>query len=264
MRFSEYLERWGRTIFEKPFAPAQDELPAEVAEIRLAILDEIRGKSYIAGGKKVFPYNLLRIRLLGVDTTRAAMFAGRFFQQYFEHEVRQCLRRDDCLFPDDLRAEVSVTGQLPKPEEDWLTVQAETVDRPPAARRLAKLVVLAGKATEPELTLSKARTNLGRTPEVYRSEGLFRRNDLSFAADTETNRTVSREHAHILFDRSTSVYRLFNDRWYQREEEANGNCGTWIVREGMSHEVHRGGRGMKLQPGDEIHLGKAVLRFQMK
>ena len=46
-------------------------------------------------------------------------------------------------------------------------------------------------------------------------------------------------------------YRLFNDRWYPR----GGDCGTWIVRDGMSHEVHRNARGTRLEPGDEIHLG---------
>ena len=264
MRLSEYLERWGRAIFEGPFTPAERDVPPEVAEIRLAILDEIREKSYLAGGKKVFPHNQLRISLRGVEESRAGMFTGRFFRQYFEQEVRQCLHRDDCLFPDDLRAEVTVTHHLPKPDEDWMTVQAETVERPPATRRLAKLVVVSGKTNEAELTLSKARTNIGRTADVYRSEGLFRRNDLAFAEDNEVNRTVSREHAHILFDRSKGEYRLFNDRWYEHDEKTDTNCGVWIVREGMSHEVHRGGRGMRLVPGDEIHLGKAILRFQMK
>jgi hypothetical protein len=264
MHLSEYLERWGRAIFEGPFTPAERDVPPEVAEIRLAIFDEIRQKSYVSGGKKVFPYNQLRIRLRGVVDSRAALFTGRFFRQYFEQEVRQCLRRDDCLFPDDLRADVAVTSQLPKPDEDWLTVEAESIERPSVTRRLGKLIVVAGKANEPELTMTKARTNIGRTSEVYRSEGLFRRNDVCFCEDTEINRTVSREHAHVLFDRSAGEHRLFNDRWYDLEDRQDNQCGTWVVRDGMSHEVHRGGRGMKLQPGDEIHLGKAILRFQIK
>jgi len=36
------------------------------------------------------------------------------------------------------------------------------------------------------------------------------------------------------------------------------------VRDGLSQEVHRTARGTKLQSGDEIHFGKAVVRFQMK
>ena len=97
--------------------------------------------------------------------------------------------------------------------------------------------------------------------DVYRAEGLFRRNDLAFTAETEINATVSREHAHIQHDSATGEYRLFNDRWYQRGPRA-GECGLWIVRDGMSHEVHRDSRGAKLEPGDEIRLGRAVLVFE--
>jgi hypothetical protein len=106
--------------------------------------------------------------------------------------------------------------------------------------------------------LEKPRVNIGRVVDVYRTEGLFRRNDLAFEADTEVNRTVSREHAHIEHDAARGEYRLFNDRWYERGAE----CGTWIVRDGRSQEVHRTPRGTKLQPGDEIHFGRAVVVFE--
>ena len=126
------------------------------------------------------------------------------------------------------------------------------------ARRLARLVVREGTANTAELPLEKARINIGRVVDVYRDAGLFRRNDLAFPAETDVNRSVSREHAHIVHDRLNGEYRLFNDRWYAR----GGECGTWIVRDGMSQEVHRNARGTKLEPGDEIHFGKAVVVFE--
>jgi pSer/pThr/pTyr-binding forkhead associated (FHA) protein len=141
-------------------------------------------------------------------------------------------------------------------------VEVESQERPAAgARRTAKLVVVQGNANAKEITLSKARTNIGRTVDVYRSEGLTRRNDLAFAEDTEINRTVSREHAHIVYDKAAGEYRLFNDRWYQRDPTGGPACGIWIVRDGLSQEVHRTARGAKLESGDEIHFGKAVARF---
>ena len=125
-------------------------------------------------------------------------------------------------------------------------------------------MVAAGNANKGELPLQKARTNIGRLTDVYKAEGLSRRNDLAFAEDNAINRTVSREHAHILHDKKTGEYRLFNDRWYKRGNKAENNCGLWIVRDGMGQEVHRDTRGTRLLPGDEIHLGKAVLKFQVK
>ena len=124
-------------------------------------------------------------------------------------------------------------------------------------------MVREGSANAPEIRLEKARTNIGRVVDVYRAEGLSRRNDLAFAGDTEINRSVSREHAHIMFDKAAGEYRLFNDRWYPRGTRA-GECGTWVVRDGMSLEVHRDARGAKLEPGDEIHFGRAVVMFEME
>ncbi|MBZ5618203.1 MAG: FHA domain-containing protein [Acidobacteriia bacterium] len=268
MNINDYLEKWGRALFESSLAAKSgperaSEEPEELAEIRLAVLDKVREKSYRAGGRKVFPYDLLRIELRGVEQGRQAIFAGRFFRKYLEQEVRNALRAAGCRFPDDLRLDVKAAAGLPQPGEPWLVVEPAAQERASgSARAVGRLVVREGSANVPEVRLDKARTNIGRVVDVYREEGLFRRNDLAFAEDTEINRSVSREHAHIQFDRTTGEYRLYNDRWYPRPNA--GECGTWIVRDGMSQEVHRTARGTKLEPGDEIHFGQAVVGFEVE
>jgi pSer/pThr/pTyr-binding forkhead associated (FHA) protein len=158
--------------------------------------------------------------------------------------------------------EVNAVLGLPQRGEEWLQVEASSQERAAADRPPGRLVVQEGKANLAELRLDKARTNVGRTVDVYRNEGLFRRNDLAFEDDSEINRSVSREHAHIRYDKLTGEYRLYNDRWYPRGGVRAPECGTWIVRDGMSHEVHRNSRGAKLHPGDEIHFGRAVVTFE--
>jgi hypothetical protein len=265
MNLADFVEKFGRTVFEGPFTHGQGDEPPEVAEIRLAILDQVREKSYRLGGKKVFPFNVIHIHVRGIEDSRASTFTGKFFRAYFEQEVRSSLDRAECRYPEDLRLDVHVRRELPAAGEQWVWVDVESQERAaPAARRTAKLIVVEGQANAGEITLSKARTNIGRAVDVYRSEGLLRRNDLAFTEDTEINRTVSREHAHIIYDRAAAEYRLFNDRWYQRDAGGAPDCGTWIVRDGLSQEVHRTARGTKLESGDEIHFGKAVARFQIK
>jgi hypothetical protein len=274
MNLGEYLERFGRTLFEAPLAQTgRPEEPPELAEIRLAVLDQIREKSYRLGGKKVFPYDLLRVELRGAEEARLAVFSGQFFRKYLEQEVRGALAAAGCRFPENLRVEVRATGELPRREEPWLAVET-TSQKPPGAgaRPVARLVVREGAANAAEIRLDKVRTNIGRVVDVYRSQGIYRRNDLAFSEDTEINRSVSREHAHITFDLLSGEYRLFNDRWYARGgapsgSEASGvpsGPGAWIVRDGMSQEVHRNSRGVKLEPGDEIHFGRAVVMFEME
>jgi hypothetical protein len=264
MNVGEFLEKWGRTLFEAPLStgPKPDE-PPELAEIRLAVLDRIREKSYRSGGKKVFPFDLLRVEMRGVEEGRRDVFAGRFFRKYIEQEVRSALRDGGCRFPDNLRVDIEPIAGLPKPGEDWLVVETASQERADAAAKpVGILMVREGEANAAEIRLDKARTNIGRVVDVYRAEGLFRRNDLAFEAESEINRSVSREHAHIRYDRAAGEYRLFNDRWYARGDD--GGCGTWIVRDGMSQEVHRTARGTKLEPGDEIRFGRAVVMFELE
>lgn len=274
MKVSELIERLGRSVFEAPFGAWSETISdsPEVAEIRIAVLDEVAKKIQRAGGKALFPYNVIRI-LIRTGSSDAAVFEREFFRRFFEEEVRKSLTKEVCRFPADLRVQVRAVTEDESGEGNWLRVQTIAEDPPPVSavtedtprvRKGARLIVETGNANKADLPLQKTRTNIGRLVDVYKAEGLSRRNDLAFAADNPINRTVSREHAHILHDKKSGEYRLFNDRWYQRGNKSDGNCGLWIIRDGMGQEVHRDTRGTKLLPGDEIHFGKAVVRFQVK
>jgi hypothetical protein len=264
MALSNVFEKLGKAIFEAPFGANRIAKDApELAEIRLALIEAVKAKSHRASGKNVFPYNLLRIQLRGIPEAQAAIFRGQFFTTYLTEELQTALTRSNHRFPSDLELQVQTTPDLPLQDEPWLSVTADLREHEQpetaAPRGPAKLVVLIGSAGVPELVLEKTRTNIGRTAEIYRGTGPSRRNDLVFTEDNEINRTVSREHAHIIYSAKSGEYRLFNDREYK----GDANCGIWIVRDGLSHPIHRGPRGTVLQAGDEIHLGSAVLRFEI-
>src|SRR5215471_416581 len=121
MNITEFLEKWGRTLFESPLATAPNpEEPPELAEIRLAVLDHVREKSYRSGGRKVFPHDLVRVELRGVEESRYDVFTG----QYLEQEVRGALHDAGCRYPDDLRVQVKAVIGLPKRGEQWLVVES--------------------------------------------------------------------------------------------------------------------------------------------
>src|SRR5215471_17818209 len=130
MTISEFLEKWGRTLFEQPLAGADGEEPKELAEIRLAVLDEVQAKSYRSGGRKVFPFDLLHVELRGVEESRQPMFSGRFFRSYLEQEVRNSLRDSGCRFPEQLRVDVEATANIPQHDEPWLVVNASSLEKP--------------------------------------------------------------------------------------------------------------------------------------
>lgn len=261
MAIPNMIEKLGRAIFESPFGANRIAKDApELAEIRIAVLDAVKAKSHRVGGRNVFPFDLVRVQLLGVPEDQAAVFAGDFLPGYLTSEIKAALARSSFRYPETLRIEIYTSANFPAEGEAWLSV--ETSLQNAAAREVAlsgpaRLIILQGTASEPELVLSKTRTNIGRTAEVYHASGPSRRNDLVFTEDNEVNRTVSREHAHILYSPKSGSYRLFNDRYYK----GDANCGLWIVRDGLSQPVHRTPRGTLLKSGDEIHLGTAVLQF---
>jgi hypothetical protein len=263
MPIAEWIEKLGRAIFERPFNAVEwaTDVP-ELAEIRLAVLDQVKAKAHQVGGRSVFPYNAVRIHLAGVPAAQAPAFTGKFFAEFCRGELHAGLARSNYRFPDDLEVIVDTTTELPGPKDQWLRVDVEFIERqraaPVVAKRGGKVVVLRGAANVGELQLTKARTNIGRTVDIFRSDGPSRRNDLAFHESDEISRTVSREHAHIAYSKKDGEYRLFNDRAY------TGSCGLWIIRDGMSHEVHRDPRGARLEAGDEISLGRALVKFVSK
>jgi hypothetical protein len=210
----------------------------------------------------------VRIYMRGVSGEDAAFLKSDILKGYFEQEIRRSLTRSNYRFPNELAVEFDTTADLPNEREEWLRVEAESRPQPNAdaalPRRAARLVVVKGSAHPPEILLNKERTNIGRTVEVYRAQGPSRRNDLAFIEESEINCTVSREHAHIRHVKKTGEYRLYNDRWYRRQKQEPGSCGLWIIREGLSTEVHKNARGVKLKPGDEIQLGRAIVKFQLR
>jgi pSer/pThr/pTyr-binding forkhead associated (FHA) protein len=262
MAVTNWIEKLGRAIFEAPFGGEELVRDAPgMAEIRVAVLDEARARTHRVAGRVVFPYNVVKLLVRGVGEAQVSVFRGAFFRQLLEQELREGLGRVRVRFPADLHIEVETTPKLPEAEEQWLAVQVESQEAPAAAvvaGRIGRLLVVRGKANRPEVLLARARTNIGRPVEVFKEDGPSRVNDLAFAEDSEINRTVSREHAHVLFHKQPGEYRIYNDRYAK-----GGNCGLWIMRDGLSQEVHRTARGARLEHGDEIHLGSAVLRFQL-
>src|SRR5260370_41889597 len=169
MKISELIERLGRTVFEAPFGAMSQAIgdSPEVAEIRIAVLDEVKKKTQRAGGKALFPYNIVRI-VICTSPPDAGVFERDFFRRFFEEEVRKSLARDSCRFPDDLRVEVRVAGDESGDDDNWLRIEtlAEEIQPEPSepahARRTARLVVIAGVPNKTEIALQKTRTNIGR------------------------------------------------------------------------------------------------------
>ena len=250
------IERGFRKWTERMFGPAEAD---DLISLHRAILEEVETHvETVARGQRVFPYARLAVTLVAADPGRRAVLESAFGER-LNSDIVEALTAAGCELPKGFTVEVTTA------ETGDRTFQIEYSTKPtetpaavagPAAEPAvpARLVVAKGRAVEPEYTLEKVRTNLGRMAELMDTDQrVTRRNDVVFEeGGDEANGTVSRRHAHI--KREGPDYRICDD---------GSEFGTRVFRDGRSIDVPSGNRrGEKLRPGDEIYLGRACLRFE--
>lgn len=254
----------------------------EPMEIRRAVLDEVESRIVSAGGgKRVFPFNRLRIKLLAPGPREKDELEALVGDAWdLPAEIRERIAERGCPVPPDLDVDVEVTDEAgpafgdrryridferaerkPAPALPTLVSGAGTVAMPspslPEDRPILELTVLKGTATRKVYSFPAGRIHVGRMEEIVDEEGrVRRRNDVAFQEDGDVNQTVSREHARILYDEASGELRL-------RAE--SGASSTRIFREGRSIDVSgRDPRGVKIQSGDEIYFGRASVKVTIR
>ncbi len=255
----------------------------EPMEIRRAVLDEVESRIVSAGGgKRVFPFNRLRIRLLAPGPREKDELEALVGDAWdLPAEIRERIAERGCPAPPDLDVNVEVTDEAsPAFGDRRYRIDFERAERsikpsPPALPTLAsnvgtvampspsqdrptlELTVLKGTATRKVYSFPAGRVHVGRMEEIVDDEGrVRRRNDVAFQEDGDINQTVSREHARILYDEASGELRL-------RAE--SGASSTRIFREGRSIDVSgRDPRGVKIQSGDEIYFGRASVKVTIR
>lgn len=258
----------------------------EPMEIRRAVLDEVESRIVSAGGgKRVFPFNRLRVRLLAPGPREKDELEALVGDAWdLPAEIRERIAERGCPVPPDLDVDVEVTDEADPAFGDRRYLiefqRAERTAKPPAPhapalptlvssagtvampkpetdRPTLELTVLKGTATRKVYSFPAGRVHIGRMEEITDDEGrVRRRNDVAFQEDGDVNQTVSREHARFLYDEATGEMRL-------RAEP--GASSTRIFRDGRSIDVSgRDPRGVKIQSGDEIYFGRACVKVAIR
>ena len=123
----------------------------------------------------------------------------------------------------------------------------------------AVLRVLSGEAEQEiyEIAPLSGRICIGRDKQVQDERGFLRTNDIAFPSesDSEGNRFVSRQHAHIEWDRQSRCFCLFAD-----EGGIPPRNKIKVQRQsGETFRLQTTEIAHKLEPGDKIVLGTSVL-----
>lgn len=245
--------------------------PREPLEIRQAIIRQVVDSTQPTGrGRRVLPYDRVSIDLVAESAeARRVLEAVLQREDGLDAALIRALEGVACTPPAQFGVDLHYRKRPPadwSPEQRY-AVTGRTLTPPPTsvaalgavvaaagARAVTvQLKVVRGRATRKTVEITAERINIGRGEEVAdRDQRLVRRNDLAFVAGEVSSDTVSRVHAHIRCSPSGEC-RLRDD---------GSARGTRIVRAGRTIDVAPGHtRGVKLQAGDELHLGSAIVRF---
>jgi hypothetical protein len=241
-------------LFEVPLGA--DATPLEISQ---AVVDEVERKLQPIGrGRKTFPYTRLVVRVSQTNGERApleAVFAG------LPERLRERFAELGCDISRPVEVKLQLLKKIPA---EWAPNQLFAVEyqapaddtsaRDSAAVGCLNITVLKGAAPKKTYSFSEPVISIGRTPDPTDEEGRVRRNRVAFLDVTDgVTETVGRVHAHLRFDAHTREYRIFDD---------GSSNGTAIVRDGAAIPVPaRDPRGVRVLSGDEVQVGRALLRI---
>ena len=263
VNISEFLEKFGRTLFEAPLATARRSRKCRRSWPRSGWRCSTRSARRATARAAGRSSPTICCACACAAWKRAASACSPAASSGSTWSRRSALR---CATPAAAIPKTCAWRWTPRPACRSAASSGWWWRRPPRTprlrvRRRACLVVREGTANAPEFRLEKARTNIGRVVDVYRAGGLFRRNDLAFD-ETEINRS-SRASTPTSSTTAPPASIASSTTAGTQRGPRPGECGTWIVRDGMSQEVHRDSRGARLEHGDEIHFGSAVVIFEV-
>lgn len=239
--------------------------PREPLEIAHAIVDAVARHIQPGGrGRYVFPFNRVKVSLLAATKDARARLEGVLDGEPSLHDrIVERLASAGC---DSGDVDVKMTYVV-EPAGHWadrefhLELQrvgerVRSAQSPEKAAAL-KLTIEHGKAEKTTYTFTATRVDLGRCADVRDSRNrLLRTNHVAFAdGSVEVNASVSRQHAHIAYDRVSGHHRVCDDR---------SAHGTGVLRTGRIISVPPGARGIRIQSGDVIVLGEARVRVTLQ
>lgn len=242
-----------RNFFDAPL-----DAGAAPLELLQAALDELERHAQPSGrGSRSFPYSRVVVHVRQPAASHAAIEA---VFRLLDARLRERLAEIRCDVPARLATSLSLTdgadGDGPVVRVEC-AADAATLPSAPIAvddRPSLRLVVVKGQCEQADYTLTSAAVSIGRGNAPSDVYGRVRRNDVAFLDVKDgITETVARAHARLEFDPDLRAYLLFN--------ESSSNP-TFLLRGGRNIPVvPRDPRGVRVQPGDELQLGRAILRI---
>ncbi len=247
--------------------------PKDIKGIRYGLLQFIKEQLQKAEGGEGGNIKGLYLFITCKDTEKhlyeSAVYAAD--EERFKTEEVQKIADDYAIaLPDNWTIEITFTDKAPaeaiKATDVAAALLISTRKKPSLHKEAtAYIKVLHGEAEKEEYSFksSGGKINIGREAKVKTADGFYRKNFIAFAGgdSNESNRSVSRQHAHIEWNAEDGSFFLFADEGgipphNKMKVRAEGGTPVKLQTTKIGH---------RLQEGDQIILGEsAVLEFTFK
>jgi len=249
-----------------------DNKPTDVKGIRYALLQFIKHELQKAEGGEGSNIKGLCLYLACSDSERHMYEAAVYVDEpdKFKDEVQK--------IADDYAVELPASWNIDVNFEDEFPAEAVKVPQLDAAFSIktskhfikqtvtAYIITLNGDTGEQEYILKSdgGKVNIGRDRKAQVNDGFFRTNQIAFPSDSsnESNKYVSRQHAHLEWNSSTGHFMIFADDGGvppRNKIKIKSEQSEALVKLHSTHIGHQ------LTEGDQIVLGEsAVLEFSYR
>lgn len=214
----------------------------------------------IGNGEYILPSAKIFISILASKKEEKSLINAAFGNGRLENFLSQKLSEEKCL------QTISVNlSYIDSPKETWNDGQVFELNyqgsNEPLPIPAVTIKILNGKPAKKQFKFTKEIINIGRSPEAVDKYGtLIRKNDVVFQdISEEPNNYVSKIHAQIIYNAAENVFYL-SDSGFAYGLVTNG---TRLFRQGNLIAKLNPDQKVPLQNGDEIHLGKASLKFEI-
>lgn len=245
--------------------------PTDIKGIRGALLQFIKEQLQKAEGGEGSNIKGLCLYITAPNEEKhlyeAAVYADDE-NRFKEEEVQKIADDYAIALPENWTVEIEFADEAPAEALKAPDVDAalfiSTKKKPKVFHDVAAVIrVLNGEAEKEVYSISstEGKINIGRERRVQTADGFYRENTIAFPDSSrhESNRSVSRQHAHIEWDSDNGAFYLFADEGGippHNKMKVRTEGGTPV-------KLQTTQIGHRLQEGDQIVLGEtAVLEFR--
>jgi hypothetical protein len=242
--------------------------PQDVKTVRDSLLQFIKEQLGRVEGGEGSNIKGLQLFLAPKDEEKHIYESAVYYEQEdrFKNEEVQKIADDYAIaLPQNWTMEIKFTESLPTEAIKAADTEGALliITRKQAAVQKAAtayIKVINGQAEKEQYTITSAsgKITIGREKKVQTADGFFRINTITFPASSsnESNKFISRQHAHIEYDMDTGGFLLFAD---EGGVPPRNKIKVLSPQKEAPVKIYTTQIGHYLQEGDQIILGESAL-----